>query len=49
MTILTLVLALAVAAFALTLAAAAGIARVPLWVPVLLLAMVEVIKAWPPR
>ena len=38
---------LAIAAFILTIAAAAGIGRVPLWIAVLLLSLLAILKAWP--
>lgn len=44
---LTLNLILVLAAFVFTLAAAIASPRVPLWVPVLLLAIAALLRAWP--
>ena len=49
MNLLNVVLILAIASFVLVIASAAGIGRVPLWVAVLLLALLAIVKAWPPR
>lgn len=46
-TMLTINLVLLLAAFVLTLAAALNPPRVPLWVPVLLLAIAALLRAWP--